>query len=123
MRLKLWSIQRHLVFQGTIGVLILISIPQNPNILKLRKEKVYQWLFNNAGKFGFCQTYTAFDEQRVSGFHEERWHWSYMPTAKTIWEAQLRNFDESSIFRFKGYQAIQSLHLIDFVRNVNNCIQ
>lgn len=86
-------------------------------------KKVYQWLFNNANKFGFCQTYTAFGEKRSSGFHEERWHWSYMPTAKIIWEAQLRNFDESKIFKFKGYQAIRSLHLIEFIRSVNNCIQ
>ncbi len=84
-------------------------------------KKVYQWLYNHAGKFGFCQTYTAFDEHRTGGFNEERWHWSYMPTAQLIWEAQLRQFDESKLFKFKGYQAVRMLNLIDYVRNVNNC--
>eukprot|EP00029_Vermamoeba_vermiformis_P008116 TRINITY_DN3704_c0_g2_i1.p1 TRINITY_DN3704_c0_g2~~TRINITY_DN3704_c0_g2_i1.p1 ORF type:complete len:245 (+),score=22.16 TRINITY_DN3704_c0_g2_i1:57-791(+) len=37
---------------------------------------IYDWLKNNAYKFGFCQPYTA---GRTQGYNEERWHWSYCP--------------------------------------------
>ncbi len=40
---------------------------------------LYRWLEKNAGRFGFCQPYTA---GRKSGHEEERWHWSYHPLAK-----------------------------------------
>lgn len=42
---------------------------------------LYRWLRKNAGRFGFCQPYTA---GRSSGYNEERWHWSYMPLARVF---------------------------------------
>ncbi len=39
---------------------------------------LYRWLRENAGRFGFCQPYTA---GRSSGYNEEKWHWSYKPLA------------------------------------------
>ncbi len=39
---------------------------------------LYLWMKENAGRFGFCQPYTA---GRTSGYHEEKWHWSYRPLA------------------------------------------
>lgn len=40
---------------------------------------IYQWLRENAAKFGFCQPYTA---GRERGYQEERWHWSYVPLSR-----------------------------------------
>ncbi len=40
---------------------------------------IYAWLKKNAGKYGFCQPYTA---GREEGYNEERWHWSYIPLAR-----------------------------------------
>ena len=40
---------------------------------------IYDWLAKNAGKYGFCQPYTA---GRDSGYKEEKWHWSYTPLSK-----------------------------------------
>ncbi len=52
----------------------------NNNYFKSGKGKVlYDWLRANAGRYGFCQPYTA---GRNKGYQEERWHWSYMPLAR-----------------------------------------
>jgi len=40
---------------------------------------IYQWLKQNASKYGFAQPYT---EGRTDGYKEEKWHWSYIPLAK-----------------------------------------
>jgi zinc D-Ala-D-Ala carboxypeptidase len=37
---------------------------------------IYNWLKENASKYGFCQPYNA---GRKKGYNEERWHWSYLP--------------------------------------------
>jgi len=45
-----------------------------------KSNKEYEWLVNNAHKFGFCQVYTEKGEgKRQTGYNEEKWHWSYMP--------------------------------------------
>ncbi len=52
---------------------------------------VYQWLKNNALKFGFSQPYT---EGRTEGYMEEKWHWSYIPLSKiflTQWNEVYKN--------------------------------
>lgn len=56
---------------------------------------LYRWLKENAGRFGFCQPYTA---GRNSGYSEERWHWSYAPLSKKFlagwisWHASAKGF-------------------------------
>ncbi len=40
---------------------------------------LYDWMVANAGRFGFCQPYTA---GRKAGYLEERWHWTYLPLAR-----------------------------------------
>jgi len=40
---------------------------------------IYQWLQQNASKYGFAQPYT---EGRTDGYKEEKWHWSYTPLSK-----------------------------------------
>jgi len=42
-------------------------------------KPLYQWLLKNAGRYGFCQPYTA---GRKTGYYEEKWHWSYVPLSK-----------------------------------------
>mgnify|MGYP006440105827 FL=1 len=43
-------------------------------------HKMYQWLQENAEKFGFCEVYT--DESTRKGFEYEPWHYSYEPQSK-----------------------------------------
>ena len=39
---------------------------------------IYNWLKENASRYGFCQPYTS---GRKGGYNNEKWHWSYMPLA------------------------------------------
>lgn len=57
---------------------------------------LYRWLVKNAGRYGFCQPYSA---GRKSGHEEERWHWSYHPLAKKF-------FDEWNSYNKKHPQGL-----------------
>jgi LAS superfamily LD-carboxypeptidase LdcB len=43
--------------------------------------KEYQWLKENAKKYGVYQVYTSKKNGRT-GYNMEKWHWSYIPLAK-----------------------------------------
>lgn len=75
-------------------------------------KKVYDWLTANAGNFGFCQTYTVQDETRPDGYHEEKWHWSYMPLAARLLKAYLNQVDYTKITGFKGSGAAEEIDVI-----------
>lgn len=84
-------------------------------------KAVYQWLGRNAGRFGYCQTYTELGDVRPTGFNEEKWHWSYTPIAHKIWDAQLKQFDRLPWYRFKGMQALRAIRFVEYLRNINTC--
>ena len=47
-------------------------------------KKVYDWMNNNAARFGFCQPYKGHPKKRTNGdytlgYQAEKWHWSYFP--------------------------------------------
>ncbi len=48
---------------------------------------IYEWFKKNAAKYGFAQPYTA---ERKEGYKEEKWHWSYIPLAKSF----LKNWND-----------------------------
>jgi len=60
---------------------------------------IYEWLNENAHKYGFCQPYTA---GRSRGYYEEKWHWSYLPLAKIFLRDWNRLFGDGKEFRKKG---------------------
>jgi len=61
---------------------------------------IFQWLRENAGKFGFCQPYTP---GREKGYMEERWHWSYAPLSRVFVRDWNRIFGgDENIFGKKG---------------------
>lgn len=83
--------------------------------------KVYNWLQNNAPKFGFCQTY---DDGRQHGYNSEPWHWSYMPVANEY----LTQISKPEVLEVvlnqgvKGSKAVrQSGDLINYVTSINAC--
>lgn len=51
---------------------------------------IFSWLRKNAAKYGFTQPY---NENRKSGYEEERWHWSYIPLAKKYYYDWINYFD------------------------------
>ena len=84
-------------------------------------KKVYNWLQNNAPKFGFCQTY---DDGRQHGYNSEPWHWSYMPVANEY----LTQISKPEVLEVvlnqgvKGSKAVrQSGDLINYVTSINAC--
>lgn len=77
-------------------------------------KKIYAWLEKNAYKYGFCQPYSAMGAHRSTGYHEERWHWSYYPIS-----IQLTNL--SSILlrdeNFVGFNGCETAAAIGIVKN------
>ncbi|TAL39387.1 MAG: D-alanyl-D-alanine carboxypeptidase family protein [Spirochaetes bacterium] len=81
---------------------------------------LYQWMKINAGRFGFCQPYTA---GRTAGYQEERWHWSYVPLSagflsrwETLFGASPAAFTADALFQ----GAVEAGHLaIIYVNAVN----
>jgi len=63
----------------------------------------YDWLRNNAHKFGFYQSYTDKSSGRP-GYEEEKWHWSYMPIAVFCQEVAKRELENKDIVGFPGFE-------------------
>lgn len=79
---------------------------------------LYAWLRKNAGRFGFCQPYTA---GRTAGYQEERWHWSYLPLSRPLlseWRAQIKADRASLMGRFAGSAASTSMAPV-YVESIN----
>jgi len=88
-------------------------------------KKVYEWLVVNAPIFGFCQTYTEQSERNYTGYEEEKWHWSYMPLARTFLQEYKDLVKESDISGFLGDEYVSDFNLIDdYVLNISpGCLQ
>jgi LAS superfamily LD-carboxypeptidase LdcB/uncharacterized membrane protein len=87
-------------------------------------QKVYNWLSENAAKYGFYQPYTPYDEKRPTGYMEEKWHWSYKPLARLMLIKYLELVSMDDISGFKGDIAAKKLPVIsDWVCGINPQIQ
>lgn len=64
-------------------------------------KMVYEWLLQNASRFGFYQVYDSRASGRT-GYSEEKWHWSYLPLAKNYLSLYNELIDYSDITGFKG---------------------
>ncbi len=81
---------------------------------------IYEWLKKNAGRFGFCQPYTA---GRNGGYNEEKWHWSYKPLSEVFLNDYNRIF-EKDIKRFikkSGFSGMESSfnNALEYVNEIN----
>lgn len=78
-------------------------------------KKVYDWLVENAAKYGYYQVYTA---GRKDGYNEEHWHWSYMPLAEQYYYNFSKTVTYEDIKGFKGSEYARELDVINrFVLN------
>ena len=83
-------------------------------------KKVYEWLSNNAWMFGFCQPYNLKGGERLTGYNEEKWHWSYLPLAKNFTEEYRRLIKDEDINGFLGAAYSPQINLIsDYVLGIN----
>ena len=87
-------------------------------------KKEYNWLQKNASAFGFCQTYNLRGSVRPNGYNQEKWHWSYMPLAKTFMEEYKNLIKDEDISGFDGDVYVAGENLIDnYVLSINpDCI-
>ena len=81
-------------------------------------KKVYQWLCENAHKFGFYQPYTAKGAAgsglREKGHEEEKWHWSYYPLASGFMKEFAETLTEEDLKGFAGDKYIKNLDIINY---------
>jgi len=85
-----------------------------------KAKKEYEWLVNNAHKFGFCQVYTKKGEgKRLTGYNEEKWHWSYMPLSSGYLKKYKELINYSDINGFSASQFAKKLDIIqEFVLGI-----
>jgi LAS superfamily LD-carboxypeptidase LdcB len=83
-------------------------------------KRVYDWLVQNAPRYGFCQPYTAKSELRPTGYNEEKWHWSFRPLSQQYTaQSRLRIYD--AMFRgFRGSETAQGIGIVEnYVLGIN----
>lgn len=85
-------------------------------------KRVHRWLKANAHNYGFCQTY---GDNRASGYANENWHWSHIPTANTYY-AQINDPQILAIATsqpIKGAEAIRAMgnQLYDYIQGISPC--
>jgi zinc D-Ala-D-Ala carboxypeptidase len=72
----------------------------------------YQWLEQNAHRFGFCQTYTEKNLSRITGYEEEKWHWSYLPLSRGFTRDYRKHVTADDIKGFLGDEYAEDQNLI-----------
>lgn len=83
-------------------------------------EMVYHWLQQNAARFGFCQPYTARGNNRMGGYEEEKWHWSYKPVSDINLKAFIHYVGYEQIDGFNGWKTAREIGVIEnYVMQIN----
>jgi zinc D-Ala-D-Ala carboxypeptidase len=75
-------------------------------------KKLYHWLSDNAPKFGLCQPYTAKDTARLTGYDEEKWHWSYLPLSSLYLQQYKEKICYDDLLGFAGCETAKKLDII-----------
>jgi D-alanyl-D-alanine carboxypeptidase len=85
-------------------------------------EKVYRWLLEHAPAYGFCQPYTA---GRPHGYHEERWHWSYLPLAQPLLTQYRQRIGDAQLTGFPGAETAAAIGILEhYVLGINpDCLE
>lgn len=74
--------------------------------------KVFRWLENYAHQFGFCRPYTPKGTDRLQGYEDEPWHWSYLPVSAALLNQYLNEVDYADLSGFAGAALAESLLII-----------
>jgi len=83
-------------------------------------KKGYDWLVENASKFGFCQPYNKKSDSERTGYSEEKWHWSYFPISKELINDYVSLIKKDDIKGFSGDQYFSEMNIIaDYVLGIN----
>ncbi|MCF8237965.1 MAG: M15 family metallopeptidase [Saprospiraceae bacterium] len=83
--------------------------------------KVYTWLVEHAASFGFCQPYSPKGTDRPYGYEEEKWHWSWMPVARSLTRQASTLLKDEDIQGFLGDQTATQIGVVEhYILGVNN---
>ena len=118
------KILEHIAVPGTSrhhwGTEIDINGPTLDYFTTEQGKKEYGWLSKNAPMFGFCQTYNFKGSNRIVGYNEEKWHWSYLPLSKNFTQEYKNLIKDSAISGFDGDQYVSGKDLINnYVLSIN----
>lgn len=82
--------------------------------------KEYQWLAQNADKYGFCQVYSEKGDDRPHGYNLEKWHWSYLPLAQPLTEFAREQLKDTDIQGFMGAEVATRIGVVGkYVLGIN----
>lgn len=76
-------------------------------------KAIYEWLSLHASNYGFFQPYQPYNDWRDSGYFEEKWHWSYRPTAENIRRAFQYTINYDDIDGFMGSTLASEFDVIE----------
>lgn len=76
-----------------------LNVLENSYFETGKGKKILDWMNANAYKYGFCHAYNA---GRSTGYHEERWHWSYLPLSRKYYNYVRDYMKDEYISGFKG---------------------
>ena len=74
--------------------------------------KLFNWMNANAHKYGFCRPYTAKNNNRLTGYNEEKWHWSYLPLSKLMLKDLEGLITDKKIKGFSGSEHAAGLSIV-----------
>lgn len=76
-------------------------------------RRLWDWLEENAGDYGFCRPYTAKDDLRPDGYQEERWHWSYIPLSSYFMSMAEELHNDRKIQGFMGAEVADEIDVVE----------
>lgn len=82
---------------------------------------LYDWLKQNAHKYGFCQPYSRLSTRNNKGYQEEKWHWSYAPISNQLTKEWIKGFTSGEIQLAGSFLGADVLgdRALDYVRSIN----
>ncbi|EMY63087.1 M15 family metallopeptidase [Leptospira terpstrae] len=82
---------------------------------------LYDWLKQNAHKYGFCQPYSRMSTRNNKGYQEEKWHWSYAPISNQLTKEWIKGFSSGEIQLAGSFLGADVLgdRALDYVRSIN----
>ncbi|WP_324721784.1 M15 family metallopeptidase [Salinimicrobium sp. HB62] len=93
------------------GTDIDLNYLENCHFEEGKGKAVYEWLVKNAAEFGFHQVYTSQEFGR-KGYHEEKWHWSYLPIASKFLSLYNAVISSREITGFAGSELAEEIKII-----------
>ena len=95
---------------------------ENSYFEKGEGKKIFDWLVENAFKYGFHMTYDNQEETKRTGYKMEKWHWSYMPISEQFLIQFNKYIQCEDISSFNGskFACHQEVDVIkNFVNGIN----